>query len=115
MTLTPLEADILGDMAWDAHGVGELAGFIRAANPQAADTEVFSQTRALLATWIERGWLALGRADRERAGLSDVSELLPFLDRHGPSILSVESSEPLPEVSLTEQAFRDVEWLRGAV
>ena len=113
--LSPLEADILGDMAWDAHGIGELAGFIRAASPEASDVEVFGQTRALLANWIERGWLDIGPADRERVGLRDITELLPFLDRLGPSILSVQSSDPLPEVDLTEQAFQDVEWLRGAV
>lgn len=110
--LTPLEQDILGDMAWDSHGVGELAGFYRAANPAATDTDVFGFVRGLIATWIERGWLVLGPEDRDRAGLQSIDEVLGFLDAFGPDVLSIESERRLPEVDLSEQAFQDVGWLR---
>jgi hypothetical protein len=115
MQLSPLEEDILGEMARDSHGVGELAGFVRAAQPELDDAGVFRLTRALLATWIERGWLALGSDPRPRAGISSIDDLLPLLDRHGPRALALDGNVELPEVDLTLQAYRDVAWLRGAV
>jgi hypothetical protein len=114
MQLSPLEEDILGELAWDSHGVGELAGFVRASQPELDDPGVFRLTRALLATWIERGWLALASDPRPGGGLSSIEDLLPYLDRHGPRALAVDGDVELPEVDLTLQAFRDVAWLRGA-
>jgi hypothetical protein len=113
--LTPLEQDIIGDIAQDSHGVGELAGYYRAAHPGAPDADVFAFVRSLLATWISRGWLQLGPGTRERAGLENVAELLPFLDYHGPSAVSLDSTVRLPEIDLTDQAHKDVEWLRDAI
>ncbi len=113
--LTPLEQDILGDMAGDAHGVGELVGFIRAANPYYTNSEIFAALHALLARWIDRGWLRLHGASHSRTGLNDVGDLLPYLDRLGSDAMDPESDLPLPALDLTDQAFVDITWLRGAV
>ena len=113
--LSPLEQDILGDMASDSHGVGELVGFIRSANPYFTNFDIFGELRALLQRWIGRGWLQLCDSSQRRAGLGTIHDLLPFLDRVGPDAMHVDSDVPLPEIGLTDQAFIDIEWLRGAV
>jgi hypothetical protein len=101
-------------MAWDSHGVGELVGFIRSTDPAQSDATIFATLRALLTSWIERGWLDLGPS--HRAGLGDVRELVPFLDQHGPAgVVALDSDLRLPEVDLTDRAFADVEWLRGKI
>jgi hypothetical protein len=115
MELTELEQDILGDMAEDSHGVGELVGFIRSRDPKAANEVIFARLRALLADWITRGWLQLGPAHRPRANLTSIDQLLPWLDSHGPLVVGIDSDVELPELDLTDQAFADVPWLRGAV
>ena len=113
--LSPLEQDILGDMAWDSHGVGELVGFIRSANPYFDNFQIFRDLRALLDRWIGRGWLKMAESSERRAGVATIGDLLPFLDRVGPEAMDVDSAVPLPEIALTDQAFDDVEWLKGAV
>ena len=113
--LTPLESDILGDMAWDSHSVGEIIGFIRSANSWYSDVEIYQELIALLRSWVERGWLRVLEKPTYGVGLNDISELIPYLEHHGPDLVSLESDVPLPEIDLTDQAFEDVEWLRGAV
>lgn len=44
ISLTPLESDILGDMARDSHNVREIIAFVRSANPLRTDDEVFRAT-----------------------------------------------------------------------
>ena len=113
--LTPLESEILGEMAWDSHLVGEIMGFVRSSMPYPSDYSVFRETYELLDKWIERGWLDLGKQPHDCEGISTIQDVLPYLERHGPSLTSPESDVPLPEVDLTDKAFLDVEWLRGAV
>ena len=50
MELTELEQDILGDMAGDSHGVGELVGLIRSRDPEATNEAIYTRLRALLPT-----------------------------------------------------------------
>jgi hypothetical protein len=111
--LTALEQDILGDMAWDSHGIGELAGFYRAANPTATDADVFDFVRDLISSWIDRGWVTIGPENRERVGLESIDDVVGFLHEYGPDLFSLDSDRRLPEVNLTEQAFHDVPWLRA--
>ena len=113
--LSPLEQDILGDMASDSHGVGELVGFIRSANPFLNNTEIFQELCDLLDRWIARGWLQLRPSLAHPTDLTSIDQLLPFLNRVGPDAMDIHSNTALPEVDLTDQAFVDVEWLRGAV
>src|SRR5262245_21774304 len=111
MELTELEQDILGDMASDSHGVGELVGFIRSRDPEASNEAIFARLHELLSSWLRRGWLQLGPPHRPRAELSSVDQLLPWLDSHGPPVVGVDSQVELPEVDLTDRAFADVPWL----
>jgi len=113
--LSLLEQDILGDMASDSHGVGELVGFIRSANPFFNNGEIFRELYDLLDRWIARGWLQLRPSLAYPTDLKSIDELLPFLNRVGPDAMDIDSNAVLPEVDLTDQAFVDVEWLRGAV
>lgn len=115
MDLTDLEQDILGDMAQDSHGVGELVGYIRSRAPVASNVVIFGQLRSLLSSWIGRGWLQLGPPGRPRAGLASIGDILPWLDRQGPPVVGLDSDVETPEVDLTDRAFEDVRWLRGAV
>jgi hypothetical protein len=115
MELTKLECDILEQMAWDAHNVDEIIGFIRASSSYLGDFEIYRLTHDLLATWIDRGWLTLGKPGPDKPRLASVNEVLTFLEQHGPEAVSLDSEVPLPDITLTDQAFLDVEWLRGAV
>ena len=115
ISLTPLESDILGDMASDSHNVGELVGFIRSDNPHFTDSDIFRDLINLLSTWIDRGWLSVVAKPSYGQPMASVAELIPYLEHHGVAAVAVESDIKLPEVDLTKQAFLDVEWLRGAV
>src|SRR2546426_503765 len=98
-----------------SHGVGELVGFIRSANPFFNNGEIFRELYDLLDRWIARGWLQLRPSLAYPTDLKSIDELLPFLNRVGPDAMDIDSNAVLPEVDLTDQAFVDVEWLRGAV
>ncbi|HWG32751.1 MAG TPA: hypothetical protein VN650_01190 [Gemmatimonadaceae bacterium] len=111
--LTELESDILGDMAWDSHGVGEIVGLIRSANPLYADAEIYRDLLELLTSWIDRGWLSVVAQPAHELPVASIADLLPYLERHGISAVSLDSAVPLPEIDLTRQAFVDVEWLRA--
>ena len=113
--LTPLEADILGDMAWDSHYVAEIVGFVRAADSFADDFSVYRQTVALLESWTERGWLQLADKPTRPPRFRTMQQLLAEFTHEGVRAVSDESTIGLIEIDLTDQAFRDVEWLRGAV
>lgn len=113
--LTQMESDILGDLAWDDHGLGEVVPMVRGAHPLLDGYGVYRELVALLETWIGRGWLTLAPQPGRAPSLASVDELLPYLARHGPAALDPDSDVPLPAITLTDQAFRDVEWLRGVV
>jgi hypothetical protein len=115
IALTELEADILGEMAWDSHLVGEIIGFVRAANPLEDDFGVYRLTYGVLESWIARGWLRLAAKPHDCEQLSTIEDLLPYFANHGVDVVSTDCIVPLPTIDLTDQAFVDVEWLRGAV
>jgi hypothetical protein len=113
--LTQLESDILGDLVWDDHSVGEVVPMIRSAYPMLDEYGIYRELVALLESWIQRGWLTIVVPPTQRSLLSSIDQLLPYLAQHGPDAIAEDSEAPLPQVTLTEQAFRDVEWLRGVV
>ena len=115
MQLTALEVDILGDMAWDSHFVGEIADFIRSAEPLLDDFGVYHQVLDLLESWTERGWLRVAERPSQPADLTTMEQLITRITRDGAVAASEDSTVAHVEVDLTDQAFRDVEWLRGAV
>jgi len=113
--LTQMESDILGDLAWDDHYLGEVVAMVRGAHPLGDDYGVYRELVALLESWIARGWLTLAPRRTRPGLLSSIEQLVPYLEQYGPDAVTEESDVVLPEVTLTEQAFRDVEWLRGVV
>jgi hypothetical protein len=112
MNLSPIEQDILGDMAEDTHLLGEIFGFFRGANPDWSDQQVLSAGRDLIARWVNRGWLELSSMPSEQGPLTNVDELLPLIDR-----LGVEASYGIKDLwlGLTRKAYEDIEWLGPAV
>jgi len=66
MSLTPLEADFLGDLAQDDYDLWELFQFVRLHHPEDADGGL-ARGRELLATWLAKGWIedALGNLDAQ--------------------------------------------------
>ncbi len=113
MHLTPLETDLLGDMAEDDHGLWEVFEFVRLHHPNAADGEVFKIGRDLLATWIDRGWLRLA-GEVPKWGLAQaMTDVLPIVDKHG--IEATRHFDGAPWLDLAPRAYADVKWLRRAV
>jgi hypothetical protein len=115
VSLTPMESEVLGEMAWDSYSLGEVVYFVRDANPPLDEFGLYRAVITLLESWIPRGWLMLAKRPFRPHFLSSIEQVLPYLAEYGPEAIAEESTIPLPEVELTDQAFRDVEWLRGLV
>ena len=111
MELTPLESDFLGDLAQDDHALFEVFFFVRAHHRDADDAEVLRPGRELVATWLQRGWLAVLLAD----GLPPrpaTGELLAIIDRHG--VPGTYGGYDAPRLVPGPGAYRDVEWIGPA-
>ena len=113
--LTPVESEVLGEMAWDSYRLDEVICFLRDASPPLDQFALYREVTTLLQAWIARGWLMLAKRPTRPHFLASVEQILPYLDQLGPDVVGEENSAELPEVELTDQAFRDVEWLRGLV
>lgn len=113
--LTPLESEVLGEMAWDSYRLDEVICFVRDASPLLDQFGLYREITALLETWIARGWLMLAKRPTRPHFLSSIEQVLSYLERLGPDVVGEENLAEFPEVELTDQAFRDVEWLRGLV
>ena len=114
MELTPLESDLLGDLAQDDHRLFEVFQFVRHHHGE-DETSVRSIGRQLLETWIERGWLSLAPHDsigRRADSASDIGQLLTFVD--GAETLKGDFPGADTGLRLTDQARADVEWLGRA-
>ena len=112
MELTRLETDLLGDMAQDDHALYEVFHFVRLHHPDADDTEVLRRGRELVATWLQRGWLAVlpnGTATPVQA----TEALLAIIDTQG--IAGTYHFDGAPRLVPGLAAYRDVEWMRPAV
>ena len=114
MTLTPLESDLLGDMAQDDHDLFEVFQFVRLHHGH-DEAQVRQVGRALLASWIARGWLALAEDasvhDRSDAP-SNISAVLKLVDQA--ETLGADFPGANTRLRLTGQARADVEWLGAA-
>jgi len=113
MELTPLEIDLLGDMAQDAHAAREVVGFVRLHHGDDPGT-VERITRELLATWHARGWITIADGPPEpytyrAAGIPELLGLLEGADLFTPTWLGADTW-----LQLTDQAFRDQPWTAPA-
>lgn len=95
--------------------MGEIAGFIRSAEPLLDDFGVYRQMLELLESWTARGWLRVAEKPSQPADLTTMEHLIARIMQEGVVAVSEDSTVAHVEVDLTDQAFRDVEWLRGAV
>ena len=76
MSLTPLEADFLGDLAQDDYDLWELFQFVRLHYPEDEDRGL-ARGRDLLATWLGKGWI------EDALGTLDAQGILESLDQLG--------------------------------
>ncbi len=113
MDLTALERDLLGDVAQDAHGLWEVFAFVRLHHRGLSEPELLQVGRDLLATWIARGWLALGAVEEGSPAIERIEELVPLVDRLGPR--AMDTFEGVPWLELGAKAYQDVPWLSDAV
>jgi len=72
-------------------------GFVRQQISYPTDFAVYRETYQLLEKWIDRGWLDLADKPHGCEGISSIQDLLPYLERHGASIVSEESDENFPK------------------
>lgn len=113
MVLTPLEVDFLGDLAQDDHALREVFEFVRLHHGD-EPTEVRRVGRELLASWYARGWLQVVNKPPDWPGYqaASIHEVLRLVDEA--ESLGVEFRGADTWLGLTDQAFRDVEWLQRA-
>jgi hypothetical protein len=114
MELTPLESDLIGDLAQDDFDLYEVFEFVRLHHGR-DEPQVRSIGRALLASWIARGWLGLAQegGDAQQPGAaSQIGDVLTFIDRAG--TLGTEFRGAETKVRLTDRARADVKWLGPA-
>ncbi len=109
MELSDLEKDLLGDLADDDHSLHEVFGFVRLHYPKADDSEVLTIGRILIASWIERGWLALAGSGPMYVGVTEVQDLIALVDRVGTDVTRFFVGSPW--IRLSPKARSDVEWL----
>jgi len=111
MDLTALERDLLGDMAEDHHSAREIVGFVRLHHGDDPST-VRRTLRWLLATWYERGWLAVADRPPDYSGsqAADIPELVMLLDRADLLTPGWEGAETW--LRLTDRAHFDQPWRR---
>jgi hypothetical protein len=48
ISLTPLESEVLGEMAWDSYHFGEVLSFVRGADPSQNEPGIYRTVVALL-------------------------------------------------------------------
>ena len=112
MELTPLETDLLGDIAQDDRALYEVFHFVRLHHPDADDYDVLRRGRELVATWLCRGWLAV-LADGNSTPVPATDALLSIIDQQG--IAGTYGYDGAPRLVPGPGAYRDVEWIRPAV
>jgi hypothetical protein len=113
MVLTPLEEDFLGDLAQDHHALREVFEFVRLHHGD-EPTAVRRIGCELLASWYARNWLRVVNKPPDWPGYqaASIAEVLQLVDEA--ESVSVEFRGAGTWLGLTDQAFRDVEWLQRA-
>jgi hypothetical protein len=110
MNLSPLENDLLGDLAQDDHSLYEIFEFVRLHHPALEGQGVLAMGRALVSSWVERNWLEFAGDGAMWRSARAVTDLVPIIDRLGPDVLRYFVGSPW--LRLAPQAYADVEWLR---
>ena len=113
MVLTPLEEDLIGDMARDDHQLREVFEFVRLHHGD--DQRIIRQIgRDLIASWDARGWISVVGKPPTWPGYQarNIAEVLRLVDQA--ESLGVEFHGAETWLGLRPQAWQDVEWLPRA-
>jgi hypothetical protein len=100
MALDILEADFLGDLSTDTHGVWEMFAFVRLHYPGADDSKVREIGEAYLSRWIEKDWVAVADKPLYPTQVKSMAEVTAFVRRHGPFASGY--VEGAPSLDITE-------------
>ena len=113
MDLTPLETDLLGDIAQDEHAAWELVGFVRLHHKDEAD-HGRATAASLLRRWHRRGWLEVAQRPSDHGGYqaATITELIALLDAADLRTASWRGAETW--LRLTAKVHEDVPWTAPA-
>lgn len=106
MKLSTLEADFIGDLAQDSHGLWEVFEFVRLHHPALNEGEVYEYGCTLVRSWASRGWLTFRRGD---GSVLLEPEALQVLFSRATAMVA---SDDAPWLTLSPRAFDAVPWLR---
>jgi hypothetical protein len=104
MPLDILEADFLGDLSTDTHGVWEVFAFVRLHYPGRDDAEVFKIGEAYLARWIERCWISVADKPLYPTQVKSMAEVTAFVQKHG--VTSTTYIDGAPSLDITEAGIQ---------
>jgi hypothetical protein len=104
MSLSILEADFLGDLSVDTHGVWEIFESARLHYPGRDDAEVFKIGEEYLSRWIERGWIAVADRPLYPTQVKSMFEVRAFVQEHG--VASTTYIGGAPSLDITETGIR---------
>ncbi|HRE84535.1 MAG TPA: hypothetical protein PLN52_26065 [Opitutaceae bacterium] len=104
MPLDLLEADFLGDLAIDTHGVWEVFESVRLHYPGCDDSEVRKIGEKYLARWIEKEWIAVADKPLYPTKVVSLTEVMEFLKKH--SVVSTSYLEGAPSLDITETGLK---------
>jgi hypothetical protein len=112
MELAKLEEDFLGDLSQDVHGVWEVFEFVRLHTPGLTDEKVFEQGVTLINRWFKSGWIAVSDSPVQPSTIRTEVELKAQLSQVGSQ--ATRYFKNAPSIEITDQAYNDITWLRGA-
>ena len=100
MALDILEADFLGDLSSDTHGVWEIFESVRLHYPGAADAEVFKIGEEYFSSWSERGWIEVAAKPLYPSQVKNLAEVASFFHQHG--VASTRYCDGAPSLDITD-------------
>ena len=109
MEWSPLEKDLLSDMAEDSYGIWEVFSYVRYHYPNASEFEVGRIGANVLAQWHAAGWLLGLSADDATLSPAAFEALMrnPLAYQHGPGA-------DAPRLFLTDRGIAEVRRLESA-
>jgi hypothetical protein len=99
-----LEADFVGDMADDTHGLREVFEFVRLHYPELADEKVLERGRAYMTRWIDAEWIRISDAPIHPSTITSLTQAMEFLQQHGSA--ATRYLENSPSLDFTDEALR---------
>jgi hypothetical protein len=104
MALDILEADFLGDLSADTHGIWEIFAFVRLHYPGLDDSKLCVIGEAYLTRWIEEDWIAVADKPLYPTQVKSLAEISAFVRKHAPFASGY--IEGAPSLDITEAGSR---------